>query len=102
MFVSIQTREKIQEIIKRIAINEEVTLQERIFIENYAKNSSSIWNWLKKAISLRRHGDQNREEINGLIQTLGLDGLEDENHFDPKNDDIAEWFRGAPDWVRRS
>ena len=40
--------------------------------------------------------------VNGLIQSLGLDGLETENHFDPKNDDIADWFSGSPDWVRRS
>tara|TARA_B100000212_G_scaffold327386_1_gene290636 strand:- start:152 stop:460 length:309 start_codon:yes stop_codon:yes gene_type:complete len=102
MFLSIQTREKIQEIIRRISINEEVTLQERIFVENHAKNSSSIWTWLKRASSIRRHGKQNQESINGLIQSLGLDGLEHENQFNPKNDDIAEWFSGAPDWVRRS
>ena len=102
MFLSIQTRKKIQDIIRRISINEEVTLQERIFVENHAKNSSSIWSWLKKAISLRRHGNQNQESINGLIQSLALDGLELENQFNPKNDDIAEWFSGAPDWVRRS
>tara|TARA_Y100000589_G_scaffold187940_1_gene177906 strand:+ start:1109 stop:1417 length:309 start_codon:yes stop_codon:yes gene_type:complete len=102
MFLSLQTREKIQEIIKRISTNQEITLQERIFVENHAKNSSSIWTWLRRANSLRRHGEQNQESINGLIQSLGLDGLERENQFNPKNDDIAEWFIGAPDWVRRS
>ena len=45
---------------------------------------------------------QNSESVNGLIQSLGLDGLETENHFDPKKDDIADWFSGSPDWVRRS
>tara|TARA_Y100001933_G_C18767167_1_gene466571 strand:+ start:315 stop:623 length:309 start_codon:yes stop_codon:yes gene_type:complete len=102
MFLSNQTRIKIQEIIKRISLNEEVTLQERIFVEKHAKNSSSVWTWIKRANSLRRHGKQNPESINGLIQSLGLDGLEKENHFDPKNDDIADWFSGSPDWVRRS
>tara|TARA_B100000963_G_scaffold345020_1_gene348497 strand:+ start:95 stop:403 length:309 start_codon:yes stop_codon:yes gene_type:complete len=102
MFLSNQTRLKIQEIIKRISLNEEVTLQERIFVEKHAKNSSSVWTWIKRANSLRRHGKQNPESINGLIQSLGLDGLEKENHFDPKNDDIADWFSGSPDWVRRS
>ena len=48
------------------------------------------------------HGKQNQESINGLIQSLGLDGLDSESHFDPKNDDIADWFSGSPDWVRRS
>ena len=102
MFLSNQTRIKIQEIIKRISLNEEVTLQERIFVEKHAKHSSSVWTWIKRANSLRRHGKQNPESINGLIQSLGLDGLEKENHFDPKNDDIADWFSGSPDWVRRS
>ena len=102
MFLSVQTREKIQDIIWRISINEKVTLKERIFVENHAKNSSSIWTRLKKASSLRRHGGQNKDSINGLIQSLALDGLELENHFNPKNDDITDWFSGAPDWVRRS
>ena len=57
---------------------------------------------LKKANSLRRYGKQNTDGINGLIQTLGLNGLEIENHFDPKNDDIADWFIGSPEWVKRS
>jgi len=51
---------------------------------------------------LRRYGKQKSDGINGLIQNLGLDGLETENHFDPKNDDLANWFGGSPDWVRRS
>ena len=102
MFLNIQTREKIQDIIRRITMNEEITLEERIFVENHAKNSSSIWAWLKMAISLRRHGDLNQEGIKGLIQSLSLDGLEIENDFNPNNDDIYEWFNGAPEWVRRS
>tara|TARA_Y100001978_G_scaffold66650_1_gene59823 strand:- start:129 stop:437 length:309 start_codon:yes stop_codon:yes gene_type:complete len=102
MFLSTQTREKIQDIIKRISINEEITLQERIFVKNHAKNSSSISACLKMANSIRRHGDQNQKSINGLIQSLALDGLELENEFNPKNDDIYEWFNGAPEWLRRS
>ena len=35
-------------------------------------------------------------------KNLGLDGLETENHFDPKNDDLTDWFSESPDWVRRS
>ena len=97
MFLSNQTSVKIQEIIRRISINKEVSLQERIFVEQYAEHSPSIWTWLKKANSLRRYGKQDQESINGLIQSLGLDGLDSENHFDPENDDIADWFSGSPD-----
>ena len=102
MFLSNQTRLKIQEIIKRISTDEEVSLNERIFLKKQAKHISSVWTWLKKANSLRRYGKQNQQSINGLIQSLGLDGLDNENHFDPKNDDIADWFSGSPHWVRRS
>ena len=102
MFLSNQTRIKIQEIIKRISTDKEVSLNERIFVEKHAKQSSTVWTWLKKANSLRRYGKQDQESINGLIQSLGLDGLEIENHFDPENDDIADWFSGSPEWVRRS
>ena len=102
MFLTNTTRLKIKDIVKRISVDEPVSLEERIYVEKFAKHNSTIWTWLKKANSLRRYGKQNSDGINGLIQSLGLDGLETESHFDPKNDDIADWFSGSPDWVRRS
>ena len=102
MYLTNKSRLKIKNIVKRISEDKQVSLEERIYLEKIAKHNSTIWTWLKKANSLRRHGKQNSDGINGLIQTLGLDGLETENHFDPKNDDIADWFSGSPDWVRRS
>ena len=53
MLLKIQTREKIQAIIRRIYIHQEIIFQERIFVENQAKNSSYILAWLKRAISLK-------------------------------------------------
>ena len=102
MFLSNETRLKIQSIIKRISSDEEISLEERILVEKHANHSSTIWTWLKKANNIRRYGTQNQKSINGLMQSLGLNGLDQENHFDPKYDDIADWFSGSPDWVRRS
>ena len=102
MLLSNQKRSKIKEIIKRISFNKEVTLKERIYVEKYAKHSSIISLWLKKANSIRRHGLQSKETINGLLQSLGIDGLEKENHFNPNKDDISDWFGGSPDWIKRS
>ena len=102
MFLTTQTRLKIKNIITRISKDEQISLEERIYVEKLAKHNSTIWTWLRKANSFRRHGKQNSDGINGLIQSLGLNGLEAENHFDPKSDDIADWFSGSPDWVRRS
>ena len=102
MFLANQTRLKIKNILNRISKDKKVSLEERIYVEKLAKHNSTIWTWLKKANSLRRYGKQNVDGINGLIQSMGLDGLGTENHFTPKNDDIADWFSGSPDWVRRS
>ena len=102
MFLTNNSRLKIKNIVKRISLDEAVSLEERIYVEKFSKHYSTIWTWLKKANSLRRHGKQNSDGINGLIQNLGLDGLETENNFDPQNDDLANWFSGSPYWVRRS
>ena len=102
MLLSTQKRLKIQEIVRRISLDKEVSLKERIYVEKYAKHSSLISLWLKKANSIRRHGLQSKGSINGLLQSLGIDGLDTENHYDPNKDDISDWFGGSPDWIKRS
>ena len=102
MLLNNQKRLKIQGIIKRISLDKEVSLKERIYVEKYAKHNSTISLWLKNANSLRRHGLQGKVGINGLLQSLGLDGLDEENHFNPNKDDISDWFGGSPDWIKRS
>jgi len=102
MLLSNQKRLKIQEIVKRISLGKEVSLKDRIYVEKYAKHSSIISLWLKKANSIRRHGRQSEGSINELIQSLGIDGLDGENHFNPNKDDISDWFGGSPDWIKRS
>ena len=102
MLLSNEKRLKIQEIIKKISLDKEVSLNERIYIEKYAKHSSTISLWLKKANSIRRHGKQSEDRINSLLQSLGIDGLDRENHFDPNKDDISDWLGGSPDWIKRS
>ena len=102
MLLSNQKRLKIQDIIRRISLDKEVSLKERIFVEKYAKHSSLISLWLKKANSIRRHGLQSERSINGLLQSLGIDGMDREEHFNPNKDDISDWFGGSPDWIKRS
>ena len=102
MLLSNQNRLKIKEIIRRISLDKEVSLKERIYIEKYANHSSTISLWLKKANSIRRNGLQSEDSINSILQSLGIDGLERENHFDPNEDDISDWFGGSPDWIKRS
>ena len=102
MLLSNQKRLKIQEIIKRISLDKEVSLKERIYVEKYAKHCSTISLWLNKANSFRRHGIKSEVSINGLLQSLGINGLDEENHFNPNKDDISDWFGGSPNWIKRS
>ena len=102
MILSNQKRIKIQGIIKRIALDKSISLKERIYVEKFAQHNSTISFWLKKANSLRRYGPQSKDGIDSLLQTLGIDGLDKENHFNPNEDDISDWFGGSPDWLRRS
>ena len=102
MLLSNQKRLRIQDIVKRISLDKEVSLEERIFVEKYAKHSSTISLWLKKANSIRRNGEQHKKGVNSLLQSLGIDGLDEENHFNPDKDDISDWFGGSPDWIKRS
>ena len=102
MLLSNKKRLKIHGIIKRIAQDKSISLEERIYVEKFAKHNSTISLWLKKANSFRRNGLKNDVGIDTLLQSLGIDGLDKENHFNPKEDDISDWFGGAPDWLRRS
>ena len=102
MLLSYQKRLKIQGIIKRIAEDQSITLKERIYVEKFAQHNSTISLWLKKADSFRRNGIKNDGGIDNLLQLLGIDGIDHENHFNPNEDDISDWFGGAPGWLRRS
>ena len=51
MFLTNKTRLKIKDIVKRISLNEHVSLEERIFVEKFAKHNSTIWTWLKNQIA---------------------------------------------------
>ena len=102
MLLSHQKRLKIKEIIKRILVDQEISLEERIYVEKFAKHNSTISLWLKKATSIRRHGVQNEDSISSLLQSFGIDDLDKENHFNPNNDDLSDWFSGSPDWLKRS
>ena len=102
MLLSNQKRLKIKEIVRRISLDKEVSLKERIYVEKYAKHCSIISLWLEKANIIRRYGLQSKGDINSLVQSLGIDGLDGENSFNPDKDDISDWFGGSSNCIKRS
>ena len=95
------SRLRIQEILTRLSMGKQVTLEERIYINKYATRNQNVSSWLRKASRI-----QSQEKIVNQIDELlnGLDLSADEPHvtYNPDHDDLGEWFSGAPSWIRRS
>ena len=95
------TRLRIQEILIRLSRGNQVTLEERIYINKYATKNQNVSSWLRKASRIQRN-----QAISNPIDELldGLDLSSDEPHstFNPDREDLGEWFSGSPSWIRRS
>ncbi len=96
-----RTRLKLQEIIERIANGEPVNLQERIYVQKFADRDPSVWSWLRKARRRQLEGVP-REGLDCFLAQMDLGEVGPEGAFDPRRDDLGEWFSGAPGWLRRS
>ena len=95
------SRLRIQEILSRLAMGNQVTLEERIYINKYATKNQNVSSWLRKATRIQR----NKHTSNPIDKLLnGLDLFSEEPHstYNPDQDDLGEWFSGAPSWIRRS
>ena len=95
------SRLRIQEILSRLAMGDQVTLEERIYINKYATKNQNVSTWLRKAslIQRKRH---NSNPIDELLNGLDLCPEEPHSTYNPDQDDLGEWFSGAPSWIRRS
>jgi hypothetical protein len=99
--LSTSSRLRIQEILTRLSMGKQVTLEERIYINKYATKNQNVSSWLRKASRIQRQ-EQVTNQIDELLN--GLDLSSDEPHitYNPDHDDLGEWFSGAPSWIRRS
>ncbi len=95
------TRLRIQEILRRIAEGNEVTLNERIYINKYASKNQNVSDWLRKASYLQRKNISSNP-IDELINGLDLCSSDPYSTYNPDEQDLGEWFSGAPSWIRRS
>ena len=95
------SRLRIQEILTRLSIGKKVTLEERIYINKYARKNQNVSSWLRKA-SLIQRKQPISNPIDELLNGLDLNSEEPHSSFNPDQDDLGEWFSGAPSWIRRS
>tara|TARA_B100000965_G_scaffold380658_1_gene377389 strand:- start:7912 stop:8214 length:303 start_codon:yes stop_codon:yes gene_type:complete len=99
--LSTSTRIRIEEILTRMSNGNAVSLEERIYINKYASRNQNVSSWLRKASHLQRK-KVNSNSIDVLIDGLGLCSPDPHSTYNPEQDDLGEWFSGAPSWVRRS
>jgi len=78
-----------------------VSLEERIYINKYARKNQNVSTWLRKAIHTQRNKHIS-DPIDELINGLDLCSSDPHSTFNPDQDDLGEWFSGAPSWIRRS
>lgn len=95
------SRLRIQEILQRLALGNEVTLDERIYINKYASRDQNVSAWLNKASNLQRN-KLISNPIDELLDGLDLCSSDPHSTFNKDQDDLGEWFSGAPSWIRRS
>ena len=94
-------RMRIQEILSRISKAQEVTLEERIYINKYASSNQNVSSWLRKASYLQRNKLKSNP-TDELLNGLDLCASDPYSTYNPDQDDLGEWFSGAPSWIRRS
>ena len=95
------SRLRIQEILTRVSMGKQVTLEERIYINKYATKNQDVSSWLRKSLRMQRQ-EQIASEIDQLLDGLDLSSGEPHVTYNPDHDDLGEWFSGAPSWIRRS
>ena len=99
--LSTSTRVQIQEILIRMAKGNEVTLEERIYINKYASSNQNVAAWLRKASNIQRNKGYTNP-IDELIDGLNLCSSDPHSTYNPEQDDLGEWFSGSPSWIQRS
>jgi hypothetical protein len=95
------TRLRLEEIITRIADSRPVNLSERIYVQKFADHDPSVWTWLRRAQRRQRQGWP-QARLDRFLAQMDLGEGGSDAGFDPRRDDLGDWFTGAPNWIRRS
>ena len=91
------TRLRIQDILRRMARGQSVSLQERIYVNKFAQHDRTVYSWVRRA---RRRQLQTgpSQGLDGFLDDLDL-GVQDEG--ERYRGDLGDWFSNASPWLRR-
>ncbi len=95
--------EYIKDILARIARNDNVTLEERVYIKKIADQDQKISSWLTRSRRLQQEkAVSTNHPIDELINELDLGSNEPNDDKISNPEELGRWFSGAPSWVTRS
>jgi hypothetical protein len=98
--LSTSTRLRLQEILERISSGRPVSLSERVYLQKFADRDRTVASWLRRA--QRRQQGPPADGIDQLLADLDLGSPHPNDGYRPGEDDLGDWFGGAPTWLRRS
>ena len=98
--LSTNTALKLKEILTRMSAGKQITLSERVFVQEQADCDQRVSSWFTRARHLQNNS-RDADSIDNFLRELDLGYQDADSTFDPKKDDLGEWFGGAPSWLGR-
>lgn len=99
--LSSATKVRLYEILDKIANGKEISLTERVYVDKYADKDQDISLNLRKAKRLQIQ-NSTTDSLDKLLNDLELENPDPDSTFKSGEDDLGEWFKGAPSWLARS
>ncbi len=94
-------RTQVKEILLRISKGDTVNLEERFLIQKLADKDQSVESWLKRARRLQQNSMEG-DCLDDLLKSLDLGSTDPNSSYNPTQEDLGDWFLGAPSWLNRS
>ncbi len=93
--------QKVQEILQRMSKGQPVSFSERAFLRKQADKDQTVASWLFTARRMQQNIEP-EDGIDKLLSSLNLGSPDPGTSFQPEDEDLGEWFSGAPSWLGRS
>ena len=97
LMLTTATRLRIQDILRRVAQGQSVSLQERIYVNKFAERDRTVNGWVSRARRMQLQ-QAPAKGLDGFLADLDL-GSEEEG--DRYRGDLGDWFGNASPWLRR-
>lgn len=94
------TRLRLRDILDRIGNDQPVSLQERIYLQKFADRDQGVADWLR--LARRQRNQAPADGLDHLLNGLNLGSGDPDSPYRASEDDLGDWFSGAPGWLRRS